>query len=126
MASIVRAEELPDGRWALVAIGGRRIRVVEWLADDPYPRAEVVDVAERPFPAGAEHLLADAEKVVRRSLALRAELDEPAPPDGGRPHPGPGGRRRGSWPRCRPSGRSTGSASWPSTTPPSGSSSSPP
>ena len=82
VASIVRADELPDGRWALVAIGTRRIRVVEWLPDGPYPRAEVVDVEEPPFTAEAEARLAEAERVVRRSLALRAELDEPAPPMG--------------------------------------------
>ena len=82
VASIVRADELPDGRWALVAIGGRRIRVVRWLEDDPYPRADVVDVAEGPWTVEADERLAAAERAVRRSLALRAELDEPAPPMG--------------------------------------------
>lgn len=84
VASIVRAQELPDGRWALVATGGRRIRVARWLADDPYPRAEVTTIPEPPWPddALADDALAGAERLVRRSLALRAELDEPAPPMG--------------------------------------------
>ena len=48
VAQIVRAEQLPDGGWVLATVGLRRLRVVRWLPDDPYPRAEVVD-----FPDGA-------------------------------------------------------------------------
>ena len=40
------AAELPDGRWALITVGTRRIRVDAWLADDPYPRAEVADLPD--------------------------------------------------------------------------------
>src|SRR5690348_7136328 len=40
-ARIARVEELADGRLALVAVGLEPIEVVEWLADDPYPRAIV-------------------------------------------------------------------------------------
>jgi Lon protease-like protein len=52
-ARIVRATELDDGRYALTAVGVRRIRVVEWLQDDPYPRAMVVDLDEPALDAGA-------------------------------------------------------------------------
>src|SRR5687768_12766401 len=41
VARIVEAVELPDGRWAIGAVGVDRIRVRTWLADDPYPRADV-------------------------------------------------------------------------------------
>ena len=82
VAEIVRAEETPDGRWALVAVGVRRILVTRWLEDAPYPRADVIDVDEPPFPDSARPLLVAAERSVRRSLALRAELDEPAAPLG--------------------------------------------
>ena len=82
VASIVRAQETPDGRWGVMAVGGRRIRVLRWLDDDPYPQAEVVDVAEEPWSAAAGARLPEAERLVRRSLALRAELDEPAAPIG--------------------------------------------
>jgi len=50
VARIVRAQQLPDGGYALATVGLRRIRVAAWLADDPYPQAEVVDLAE-PEPA---------------------------------------------------------------------------
>jgi Lon protease-like protein len=43
MARVAHAEELADGRWAVVAIGDRRIRITRWEPDDPYPRARVED-----------------------------------------------------------------------------------
>ena len=43
MAEIVRSEEYDDGRWGLVAVGVRRIRVLGWRPDAPYPVAEVED-----------------------------------------------------------------------------------
>jgi Lon protease-like protein len=46
VARIVRAQELPDGGYALATVGIRRIRVVQWLADDPYPQASVVDLPD--------------------------------------------------------------------------------
>lgn len=82
VAAIVAADELSDGRWALVGVGGRRIRVRRWLDDDPYPRAEVEDVPEGPWTGAADDARGEAERAVRRSLALRAELDEPAAPLG--------------------------------------------
>jgi Lon protease-like protein len=41
VASLIDIRALPDGRYALVAIGGERLRVNAWLADDPYPLADV-------------------------------------------------------------------------------------
>jgi hypothetical protein len=46
VARVVRAQELPDGGYALATVGVRRIRVEQWLPDDPFPRAEVVDLHE--------------------------------------------------------------------------------
>ena len=45
MAHIVQASELPDGRFALAVVGVHRFRVERWLPDDPYPRAEVVELS---------------------------------------------------------------------------------
>jgi uncharacterized protein len=44
VARVVRAQQLADGGYALATVGTRRLRVVRWLADDPYPQAEVVDL----------------------------------------------------------------------------------
>ena len=40
-ARVLDAEQQPDGRWHLVAVGTERISVDEWLPDDPFPRAMV-------------------------------------------------------------------------------------
>lgn len=78
-ARVTEALELPDGRWELIARGEERIRVATWLPDDPYPVALVQgmpDVATEAEPA--DELRARAERAVKRALALKAELDEPA------------------------------------------------
>lgn len=51
-ARIIDMQTTPDGRYGLVVLGGRRIRVVEWLPDDPYPRARVADWPDEPEPTG--------------------------------------------------------------------------
>jgi Lon protease-like protein len=38
---IVRVEALDGGRYSIVVVGTRRIRVNAWLPDDPYPVADV-------------------------------------------------------------------------------------
>lgn len=82
VARILEVAELPDGRYALQAVGTRRIRVLRWLDDAPYPRAEVEDWPDE--PGGEPGALAIAREQalarLRRSLALQAELGEPAPP----------------------------------------------
>lgn len=39
IATITQCNELGGGRYALRCLTGERIRVSQWLADDPYPRA---------------------------------------------------------------------------------------
>ena len=79
-ARIVEAATLPDGRWILVLVGERRIRVERWLPEEPYPRATVVAVEDRDTGPGAsaDALVARDGLVerVHRALALRAELGE--------------------------------------------------
>jgi len=80
VSQIVEAAELPDGRFALGTVGVERIRVTRWLDDDPYPRAEV-DVWPDPVPTAAlESVHADNVALLRRVLALKAELGELAAP----------------------------------------------
>jgi len=43
VARMVDVQALPDGQYALVAVGTRRVRVNAWLPDDPYPLADVDD-----------------------------------------------------------------------------------
>lgn len=80
VAVVREAVELPDGRWAVVAVGTRRIKVDRWLPDDPYPRA-LVDDDPDPAPEPPElHLRAPVEALLRSTLAKCAELGEPAAP----------------------------------------------
>jgi uncharacterized protein len=79
LARIVEAEELDDGRWVLVAVGVERVQVVEWLDDDPFPRASVQswpDVVQELDDAAWP----GAEELLRRALALRSELGDAAAP----------------------------------------------
>lgn len=79
-AQVHEAEELPDGRWAVVAVGGRRIRVERWLPDDPYPRAEVEDLPD-PAPSKAEvAALPEVVAKLRAALGRSAELGETTTP----------------------------------------------
>lgn len=80
VAQVHEAEELPDGRWAVVAVGVRRIRVERWLPDDPYPRAEVVDLPD-PAPSDSEvDVLPEVVARLRTALARAAELGDTAVP----------------------------------------------
>jgi Lon protease-like protein len=76
LAGIARAEQAPDGRWALVALGLRRIRIDRWLPDDPYPRAEASD-----WPDDGDGAVPDTVvPLLRRAAALARELGMTAAP----------------------------------------------
>ena len=78
VARILQADELPDGRFVVGAVGVRRVGVERWLDDDPYPRAEVVDRPEVGPEAGTVVDTVELGGLVRRVSALHAELGEPA------------------------------------------------
>ena len=81
VARIIEVGELSDGRYVLATVGVRRVRVVRWLPDEPYPRADVEDWPD----AGGQGADLDARyeavtATLRRVLALTAELGRPAAP----------------------------------------------
>ena len=80
VARINEATRFDDGRWALGAVGTRRIRVLDWLSDDPYPRAEVEDWGEPSPAAGLNEAIAITVAMLRRVLALRSELGDDVAP----------------------------------------------
>lgn len=80
VARIVESAELPDGRWALMALGVRRIRVRRWLPDDPYPLAEVADWPDADPGQGYDDRLAIVMGRLRRALALATEAGDDAAP----------------------------------------------
>jgi Lon protease-like protein len=58
-----------EGVISVLARGGPRFEVLEWLEDDPYPRARVRMLAELPWNDVLDPLLEQAEAIVRRVLA---------------------------------------------------------
>ena len=82
VAQVLQIDALDEGRYALVAVGTRRLRVNVWLPDDPYPIADVDDWPdEDPDPADLAEAVAAAHERVRATLAMAAQLsDEPVDP----------------------------------------------
>ncbi|MFP3907013.1 MAG: LON peptidase substrate-binding domain-containing protein [Acidimicrobiales bacterium] len=78
VARVRQAQRLDDGRWALIAVGHRRCRVIEWLADDPWPRAVVTDLAEV-ADGDPTRVLPSVVAELRRTLAAATELGDPGP-----------------------------------------------
>jgi uncharacterized protein len=71
-AVITKAAALSDGRWLLMVQGDVRIRVGEWLDDDPYPLAMVEEWVPRVDEVAAS-LVQRAEQSVRRTRGLLSE-----------------------------------------------------
>lgn len=66
----------------LLARGTNRFEVVEWLADDPYPRAVVRELPDLEWDDGLLELRERAEQLVRRYRARVSEFAElPGDPD---------------------------------------------
>lgn len=92
LAEVLSASPLGGGRWAVVARGTTRIRVRQWLPDDPFPVAEVAEAP--PDDPADPALLAEAHVAVRRLRALLSELGSvPALAPGAFTAPGDAGSR---------------------------------
>jgi uncharacterized protein len=81
VARMVRVEALEGGRYAVVAVGTRRIRVNAWLPDDPYPIADVDDWPDDDVDQpGLRERIEALRARLHHVLALAAQLGE-APVD---------------------------------------------
>ena len=86
VARIDQVRPLPGGRQAVLAHGLSRLRVLTWLMDDPYPKAQVVAWPCEPERLAAAELASRfdaAEQLARRVWALRREMgsNEPEIPE---------------------------------------------
>lgn len=79
-AAIDAVDRLPDGRATVVCSGTARFRVVEWLPDDPYPRARVQTLADLEFTDAAHTRLRDQGARIRELVGdfARARDVDPA------------------------------------------------
>lgn len=76
VARIVSVEQ-SSGSIGMLAIGAARFEVVRWLQDDPFPRAQVREVAALEFDESTPSELGAAEAVVRSTIARASEFVEP-------------------------------------------------
>lgn len=77
VAQMIQVEALDDERYAIVAVGVRRLRVNAWLPDDPYPLADVDEYPDvEPDPPNLALDVAATHGRVRAALALAAELGD--------------------------------------------------
>ncbi len=79
MARVEQVRRHQDGSATLLAVGTHRIRVIEWLTDDPYPRATVVaspDLSSSAPLAGGDALqqVRLLEPLVQETVELAQEL----------------------------------------------------
>lgn len=79
VAEIVSHRERNIGQWHLETLGTRRVRVARWLPDDPYPRAELEDWPDPPPSDDAAGMVEVTAAVLRRVLAMAAELGASVP-----------------------------------------------
>jgi Lon protease-like protein len=75
IATIVQLDT-EEGAVGLLAQGGRRVTITRWLDEDPYPQAEAELLPDFEWDDGDAELLARANEVVRRALALASEFTE--------------------------------------------------
>ncbi len=70
LARVLEADRLPDGQWSLLCVGEERLRVREWLPDDPHPIADV-----EPWPDEGEADVDSEARVVALEERFREVLD---------------------------------------------------
>ncbi|MEP7114773.1 MAG: LON peptidase substrate-binding domain-containing protein [Ilumatobacteraceae bacterium] len=82
IAKMLQVVAMEGERFALITVGTRRIRVLEWLADDPYPRADVEEWPDEPGDVSADRIAVTAARA-RRCAGLAVEMgDQSNVPEG--------------------------------------------
>ena len=83
VAQMLQVDALDENRYALIAVGTRRIRINAWLPDDPYPIADVDDWPDiHPDAPNLAANVAAAHTRVRAAQALAAQLGDGPADDG--------------------------------------------
>lgn len=74
-AKILQVAVIEEGRFALVTVGTRRIRVNRWLSDDPYPRGEVDDWPDDAAEVSSDRIAATAARA-KQCAGLAVEMGD--------------------------------------------------
>jgi uncharacterized protein len=80
VSRILEIGEFPDGRYALQTVGVRRVKVMSWLKDDPYPQADVEDWDDDMSGSASDGLAEQVTSKLRRLLAMSSEAGFDVPP----------------------------------------------
>jgi uncharacterized protein len=72
----ISSVEITEGSIVLIATGAARFEVVRWLADDPFPRAQVRELDALELDAPTVSALAAAEALVRATITRASEFVE--------------------------------------------------
>ncbi|MGZ4725389.1 MAG: LON peptidase substrate-binding domain-containing protein [Ilumatobacteraceae bacterium] len=75
IARMVQVAAMGGGQFAVVTVGTRRIRVTRWLADDPYPLAEIEDWPDEVVEVSTDRLEATASRA-RSCVGLAVEMGD--------------------------------------------------
>jgi Lon protease-like protein len=75
IATMLQVAALDAGRFAVVTVGTRRIRVTRWLPDDPYPRAETEEWPDGDVDVSSERLATTAGRA-KRCAGLAVEMGD--------------------------------------------------
>lgn len=82
VASMLQVATMDAGRFAVVAVGTRRVRVTRWFDDDPYPRADVEDWPD-PYAEVPDARISATAARARRCAGLAVEMgDQTNVPEG--------------------------------------------
>jgi Lon protease-like protein len=81
VARVVGVRQLPGGGFALGTVGVRRVRVASWLADDPFPQAEVADLPEPVDASAVDSLVRDRAVEALREVCALYRLADPRIPE---------------------------------------------
>lgn len=79
MCKLAQVMVQPTGEYTFLALGQRRVRVVEWLEDDPYPRAEVVEMPDGDELPPASAVAREINRVEKVLIQLGAEVPDHLP-----------------------------------------------
>lgn len=75
VAQMLQVDAIDENRYALIAVGTRRIRINAWLPDDPYPLADVEDWPDTdPDAPGLALNVAASHARVRAARALAGQV----------------------------------------------------
>lgn len=75
VARVLQVAAMDGGRFAVITVGTRRIRVTQWLEDDPYPRAEVEDWPDGEGEVSSGRIATTATHA-RRCAGLAVEMGD--------------------------------------------------